>query len=59
VRITVPKAALAKVRPIMLPCACCGRELPIAEEDDEYVYIDVWQENGKSYCCEEHVLQVH
>jgi hypothetical protein len=39
----------------MLPCACCGRELPIAEEDDEYVYIDVWQGNGKSYCCEEHV----
>ncbi|MGY4282622.1 hypothetical protein ACVWXO_001842 [Bradyrhizobium sp. LM2.7] len=57
-RITIPKTALAKVRTIMRPCAGCGRELPIAEENKVYVYIEVWQGNGNSYCCEEHV-QVH
>ena len=54
-RITIPKTGLAKYRPLLLPCARCGKELPITEEDEEYVCIDVWQGNGKSYCCKEHV----
>ena len=52
--ITIPKSALSKYRPLMLPCARCGAELPITGEDENYVYIDSWQANKHSYCCEEH-----
>jgi hypothetical protein len=53
--ITIPKSALSKYRPLILPCARCGAELPITEEDENYVYISLWQGNKQSYCCEEHV----
>ena len=41
--ITIPKSALSQYRPLMLPSARCGAELPITQEDEDYVYIDSWQ----------------